>query len=99
MYRSRVSELDRGTRDQTNRGERVTLSDGKQCLRKTGLPVVGEMPWGSHFCIFYETKKDLRDLLVPFFKAGLEAHAFCLADIASEAFLTVKDAQHAVRTA
>ena len=97
MYRSRVSELDLGTRDQTDRGERVTLSDGKQCLRKTGLPVVGEMPWGSHFRIFYETKKDLRDILVPFFKAGLEANEFCLAYIRSHEFLTVKDAKDAFR--
>ena len=97
MYRSCVSELDLGTRDQADRGERVMLSDGKQWLRKTGLPVVGEMPWGSHFCIFYETKKDLRDILVPFFKAGLEANEFCLAYIGSHEFLTVKDAKDAFR--
>src|SRR5438045_5776338 len=97
MYRSRVSELDLETRDQADRGERVMLPDRKQWLRKTGLPVVGEMPWGSHFCIFYQTKKDLRDILIPFFKAGLEANEFCLAYIGSHEFLTVKDAKDAFR--
>jgi C4-dicarboxylate-specific signal transduction histidine kinase len=35
------------------------------------------MPWGTHFCHFYETPGDLLDTLVPFFKAGLESHEFC----------------------
>jgi len=33
-----------------------------QKLRDTGLKAVGEVPWGSHFCIFYETKQDLLEL-------------------------------------
>ena len=97
MYRTCASELQLGTRDQADRGERVMLPDGKQWLRKTGLPLVGDMPWGSHFCIFYETKKDLRDILVPFFKAGLEANEFCLSYIGSHEFLTVKGARDAFR--
>ncbi len=28
--------------------------------------------WGIHFCQFYQTKEDLMDILVPYFKAGLE---------------------------
>jgi hypothetical protein len=39
---------------------------------------VGELPWGSHLCLFYETKQDLFDILVPYFKAGLENKEFCL---------------------
>ena len=39
--------------------------------RKTGIEVVGEMPWGSHFCLFYETKQDLLETLVSYCKAGL----------------------------
>ena len=97
MYRTCASELQLGTRDQADRGERVMLPDGKQWLRKTGLPLVGDMPWGSHFCIFYKTKKDLRDILVPFFKAGLEANEFCLSYIGSHEFLTVKHAENAFR--
>jgi len=28
-------------------------------LWKSGIDVVGDMPWGAHFCHFYETKDDL----------------------------------------
>jgi hypothetical protein len=47
-------------------------------LRKTGISVVGDIPWGTHFCFFYETKQDLLDILVPYFKVGLENNEFCL---------------------
>ncbi len=46
-------------------------------LRNTGIDPVGEMPWGTHFCHFYETREDLLGTLLPFFKAGLEADEFC----------------------
>jgi C4-dicarboxylate-specific signal transduction histidine kinase len=46
-------------------------------LRNSGIGPVGEMPWGTHFCHFYETAADLLDTLVPFFKAGLESDEFC----------------------
>jgi PAS domain S-box-containing protein len=47
-------------------------------LRETGISVVGEMPWGTHFCHFYETKDDLLDILIPFFRTGLENNEFCV---------------------
>jgi hypothetical protein len=47
-------------------------------LRETGSKVVGSVPWGSHFCQFYKTKKDLLDILVPYFKTGLEGNEFCM---------------------
>ena len=40
-------------------------------LRNTGISVVGDVPWGTHFCTFYETTQDLLDILVPFFKAEI----------------------------
>ena len=46
-------------------------------LRHTGIEPVGDMPWGTHFCHFYETRDDLLETLIPFFKAGLEAGEFC----------------------
>src|SRR2546422_4982208 len=46
-------------------------------LRNTGIEPVGEMPWGTHFCHFYETRDDLLETLLPFFKAGLETNEFC----------------------
>jgi len=41
-------------------------------LRNSGIDIIGDVPWGTHFCQFYQTKKDLMDILVPYFKAGLE---------------------------
>ena len=47
-------------------------------LRRTGVNVLGDMPWGSHVCMFYESKEDLLDTVGPYFKAGLESNEFCL---------------------
>ena len=46
-------------------------------MRKTGIDVVGDMPWGTHFCLFYETKEDLLDTLISYCKTGLESEEFC----------------------
>src|SRR5579875_2633903 len=45
---------------------------------RTGLPGIGDVPWGSHFCQFYTTAEELADALVPFFKAGLENNEQCV---------------------
>ena len=47
-------------------------------IRETGIGILGEMPRGTHFCHFYETKEDLLDILIPYFKAGLENNEFCM---------------------
>jgi DNA-binding CsgD family transcriptional regulator len=47
-------------------------------VRNTGISVLGDSPWGTHFCLFHETTQDLLDILVPYFKAGLEHKEFCL---------------------
>lgn len=47
-------------------------------LRATGIDVIGYIAWGTHLCNFFETKQDLLDMLVPYFKAGLERNEFCL---------------------
>jgi PAS domain S-box-containing protein len=46
--------------------------------RKSGISLIGDLPWGSHFCQFYQTKKDLLDILVPYFKAGLMNNELCV---------------------
>jgi len=33
---------------------------------------------GIHLCQFYQNKEDLIDVLVPYFKAGLENNEFCM---------------------
>ena len=52
-------------------------------LRKTGIDVVGVRPWGTHLCQVYETKDDLLDTLVPYFKAGLASNEHCVWIIAN----------------
>jgi DNA-binding CsgD family transcriptional regulator len=47
-------------------------------LRKTGLNILGDVSWGTHLCLFHDTKEDLLDTLVPYFKAGLESNEFCV---------------------
>jgi len=66
-------------------------------MRKTGVDVVGDMPWGTHFCLFYETRADLLETLVSYCKAGLESQEFCLWVVAEP--LTGEDATHALRRA
>jgi len=66
-------------------------------LRKTGIGVVGDVPWGTHFFMFYETKEDLLDTLVPYFKAGLETGELCLWLVSEP--LTEEEARNALRDA
>jgi PAS domain S-box-containing protein len=46
--------------------------------RRSGLAVIGDVPWGTHFCQFYQTQDDLLDILAPYFRAGLEQNEFCM---------------------
>jgi hypothetical protein len=64
-------------------------------LRKSGLRVLDEMPWGRHFSLFYETKEDLLEMVVPYLKAGLEANEFCM--WVTSGPITRKDAMDALR--
>ena len=69
----------------------------KDELRNSGIDVIGSVPWGTHFCQFYRTKQDLIDILVPYFKAGLESNEFCMW-ITSEPLMVAK-AEEAMRGA
>jgi len=64
-------------------------------MRKSGIDVVGDVPWGTHCCLFYETKADLLDTLVSYCEAGLVSHEFCLWVIAAP--VTKEDAVSALR--
>ena len=67
----------------------------EKAFRKTGIDIIGDAPWGTHLCQFYETREDLVDILVPYFKAGLENNEFCMW-ITSEP-LKVEDAKAALK--
>jgi hypothetical protein len=49
-------------------------------MRRTGLDVVGDMPWGTLFCLCYETKADLLDqdhgirMGLPISRSIIESH-------------------------
>jgi C4-dicarboxylate-specific signal transduction histidine kinase len=63
-------------------------------VRRAGIDMVGDVPWGTHFCHFHETTDDLLDILIPCFEAGLEADALCVC-VCSEP-LTEADARAAL---
>ncbi|MGB9927097.1 MAG: PAS domain S-box protein, partial [Methanosarcina sp.] len=67
----------------------------KESLRKSGIDIVGDVPWGTHFCQFYQTQEEMMDILVPYFKAGLENNEFCMW-ITSQ-LVGVDDAKKALR--
>lgn len=46
--------------------------------RKTGIPLISTLPWGSHLCIFYETPADLIEANAAYFAAGLKDKEFCV---------------------
>jgi DNA-binding CsgD family transcriptional regulator len=47
-------------------------------LRNTGIRVTGEMPWGAHLCLFYETTEDLLEVNAAYIKAGLDSNELCV---------------------
>src|SRR5580704_9123232 len=47
-------------------------------LRQTGIGVVGDVPWGTHFFLFHETEEDLIDACLPYLQAGLENRELCM---------------------
>jgi len=65
--------------------------------RNSGIVMVGDIPWGSHFCQFYQTKQDLLDVLIPYFRAGLENNEFCV--WVTSDFFTTEEAMHAMSLA
>ncbi|MGD0795875.1 MAG: DNA repair protein RadC [Dehalococcoidales bacterium] len=46
--------------------------------RETGIRVIGSVPWGLHICVFYDNSHGLVDVLVPYFKAGLQNNESCI---------------------
>ena len=64
-------------------------------LSPSGLKIAPQLVWGSHLAQFFATGHELREVLVPFFKAGLENHERCLW-VTGEA-LTAEQARSALR--
>lgn len=79
-------------RRRKNRSAEQSVAD--RHLRDTGIRVVGDMPWGAHICIFYETKEDLLDTTTAYFAAGLKSNEFCVWAISDP--ITEADAKEAL---
>jgi DNA-binding CsgD family transcriptional regulator len=47
-----------------------------QSLRDSGIELLGQVPWGTHFSVFYETRQDLFDANAAFFKAARNEACF-----------------------
>jgi PAS domain S-box-containing protein len=58
--------------------QRTSLPGAHGEMRATGIPAVPAMPWGTHICHFYESQSDLLEILVPYFRAGVEDNELCL---------------------
>jgi two-component system sensor kinase FixL len=57
----------------------VTLTGAnRRQLRPSGISGLGDVPWGSHFCQFYDSDSELLEILVPYFAAGLASNEFCM---------------------
>lgn len=54
------------------------MQESKDLARQTGIAALGKVPWGTHVCLFYQSKMDLLNVLPPYFKAGLESGELCI---------------------
>ena len=68
-----------------------------EALRQTGISVVGDVPWGTHFFLFHETEEDLIDACVPYIRAGLENRELCIWAIADP--LTEEEVRYCLKHA
>jgi hypothetical protein len=86
QLRERIAKIEQGRQAEARLvGEidlqslaRIRVPAQENDARHTGITVIGDVPWGTHFCQFYQDKQDLIDILVPYFKAGLENNEFCI---------------------
>jgi two-component system, LuxR family, sensor kinase FixL len=63
--------------------------------RKSGLPEIGDMPWGTHFCLLYNSAEELLEILAPYFAKGLAENEFCM--WVTSDLVSVDDAKAALR--
>jgi PAS domain-containing protein len=69
----------------------------KKPLRQSGLAVIPQIPWGTHLCLFYQSSQELLDVLIPYFKAGIENHEICVWVVSAP--LTCEQAETALHSA
>lgn len=47
-------------------------------LRKSGIDCLGDISFGKHICAFYKSKGELKEIVLPFIKSGLENNEACI---------------------
>jgi DNA-binding CsgD family transcriptional regulator len=48
------------------------------CLRDTGIPLIGRIPWATHICMFCDSKRDMLDAVTAYFAPAQQANEYCL---------------------
>src|SRR4051794_30036431 len=71
------SSVPRAVRGRSKLDGAATTS-GVSTLRKSGIQAMGDLTWGSHICLFYETKNDLLEVNTAYIQAGLDSNEFCI---------------------
>lgn len=56
----------------------ISIKDAKQADTKNKTVSVAEIPMGLGHLLFYKSREELINMLVPFFKTGLENNQFCI---------------------
>jgi hypothetical protein len=72
------------------------VAKGVVTLPKASGKALLDLPWGSHVCQFYDTSDDQLEMLVPYFKQGLEKNEACAWLVGD---LTVDEAKNALAAA
>jgi DNA-binding CsgD family transcriptional regulator len=60
------------------KGSSRALPKRRAISRDSGIRLLGELPWGAHICLFYESKEDLLDTNIAFLGAGLRNKELCI---------------------
>jgi signal transduction histidine kinase len=47
-------------------------------MRDSGISVLGRVSWGTHVCAFYDSASDMLEILIPYFRSGLENNEKCI---------------------
>jgi len=68
-----------------------------QSLRETGIALIGKIPWGTHMCLFCETKADVLEAATWYFRAARDQHELCVWVVSEP--LRVADAVEHLRSA
>jgi hypothetical protein len=74
-----VARLSRTRNATSGPSKALAIAPGDDpAMRHTGIRDMGDMPWGTHICLFYETPEDLLDTAVYYFAQQVPRHrAFC----------------------